>query len=54
MIEFGYEHAEMGDRPSADASAVAVKVLAELVDRHERIGDLQRMLTPESYPGPTA
>jgi len=48
VIAFGYEHADVGDRPSADAIAVAVTAPAELVDRHERVGDLQRMLTPES------
>ena len=40
MSAFGYEPADVGNPPSADASAVAVKALAELADRHERIGDL--------------
>ena len=46
MIAFGYEPANVGHPPSADASAVAVRALAELVERHERIGDLHRMLAP--------
>lgn len=46
MIAFGYEPANVGHPPSADASAVAVQALAELVERHERIGDLHRMLAP--------
>jgi Sulfotransferase family len=51
MIAFGYEPANVGHPPSADASAVAVQALAELVERHERIGDLHQMLAPEYYPG---
>ena len=46
MIAFGYEPANVGHPPSADASAVAVQALAELVERHERISDLHRMLAP--------
>ncbi|OBI53704.1 hypothetical protein A5706_22195 [Mycobacterium sp. E796] len=45
MIAFGYEPANVGHPPSADASAIAVRAMAELVERHERIGDLHRMLT---------
>ena len=51
MIAFGYEPANVGHPPSADASAVAVQALAELVERHERIGDLHQMLAPDYYPG---
>jgi hypothetical protein len=51
MIAFGYEPANVGDPPSADTTAVAVKAVTELVDRHTRIGDLERMLTPANYPG---
>jgi hypothetical protein len=51
MTAFGYEPADVGHPPSADASAVAVQALAELVDRHERISDLHRMFAPEYYPG---
>ena len=51
MIAFGYEPANVGHPPSADASAVAVQALAELVERHERISDLHRMLAPDYYPG---
>jgi len=46
MIAFGYGPANVGHRPSADASAVAVQALVELVDRHERISDLLRMIAP--------
>jgi Sulfotransferase family len=46
MTAFGYEPAKVGNQPSPDASAVAVKALAELVDRHERISDLLRMIAP--------
>ncbi len=46
MIAFGYEPANVGHPPSADASAVAVQALAELVERHERISDLHRMVAP--------
>ena len=51
MIAFGYEPANVGHPPSADASAVAVQALAELVERHERISDLHQMLAPDYYPG---
>jgi hypothetical protein len=51
MNAFGYEPADVGLPSSADASGVAVQALAELVERHERIGDLQRMLAPDYYPG---
>jgi hypothetical protein len=51
MIAFGYEPANVGHPPSADASAVAVQALAEQVERHERISDLHRMLAPDYYPG---
>ncbi len=51
MTAFGYEPANVGYPPSADAGAVAVQALAELVERHERIGDLHRMLAPDYNPG---
>ncbi len=51
MIAFGYEPANVGHLPAADASAIAVQALAELVERHERISDLHRMLAPNYYPG---
>lgn len=51
MTAFGYEPSDVGHPPSADASAVAVQALAELVERHERISDLHRMLAPDYYPG---
>ncbi len=51
MTAFGYEPANVGYPPSADAGAVAVQALAELVERHERIGDLHRILAPDYYPG---
>jgi hypothetical protein len=51
MIAFGDEPANVGHPPSADATAVAVGAMAELVERHERIGDLHRMLAPDYYPG---
>ena len=51
MIAFGYEPANLGHPPSADASAVAVQALAELVERHERISDLHRMIAPDYHPG---
>jgi hypothetical protein len=54
MTAFGYEPADVGHPPSADASAVAVHASAELVERHERISDLHRMLAPGYYPGAPA
>ena len=47
MIAFGYEPANVGHPPSADASAVAGLALAELV---ERISDVHRMLAPGYEP----
>jgi hypothetical protein len=49
MSAFGYEPADIGRPPATDASAVMVQALAELVDRHERISDLHRLLAPEYY-----
>jgi len=46
MTTFGYGPARAGRRPSGEANSLAVQALAELVDRHERIGDLHRMLAP--------
>lgn len=43
---FGYPPASLGRRPAAAATAVAVRGLAELTERHERIGDLYRLLHP--------
>jgi hypothetical protein len=51
MMAFGYGPAAVGDRPSADASAIAVQALVELADRHERISDLHQMLAPDYYAG---
>lgn len=44
MSAFGYGPAPVGRRPGAAATAVAVQASAELADRHERIGDLHRLL----------
>jgi hypothetical protein len=44
MTAFGYRPATVGDQPSAYATAVAVHAIAELVARHERIGDIHRLL----------
>ncbi|MFY2860303.1 sulfotransferase family 2 domain-containing protein [Mycobacterium sp. THU-M104] len=51
MTAFEYEPANVGRPPSADASAIAVRAMAELVERHERIDDLHRMLAQDYYPG---
>ena len=50
MIAFGYEPANVGHPPSADASAVAVRAMAEMIERHERIGDLHQMVVPGDHP----
>lgn len=50
LESFGYQPAAIGHRPAASASAVAVRALAELAERHERIGDLFRLLHPARPP----
>ncbi|TWP38224.1 sulfotransferase family 2 domain-containing protein [Leekyejoonella antrihumi] len=46
MDRFGYQPADPGCLPTEQITAVAMTALSELADRHERIGDLYRLLPP--------